>query len=106
MQAQIESVVDDTNNLISEVENHNWDQVDHLLGRRQEKLESFFQHPIKPQQSAAVANMIQYILESDKQMVNQIISERSKAIDGLSAVKDHTKAGNIYQTVARLNEHS
>ena len=104
MQAQIDSVLQQTEEIAQQVRNNNWSLVEQMTVERQNSLETLFSQPIQEQYLHKVARMAQEIMAKDKAFVNHIEQQKHHALTDYQNINEHKRANASYQTVANLHQ--
>ena len=104
MQAQIDSVLQQTEEIAQQVRNSNWSVVEQMTVERQNSLEALFSQPIQDQYLHKIARMAQEIIAKDKAFVNHIEQQKHQALNDYQNINEHKRANASYQTVANLHQ--
>ncbi|MBT8448958.1 MAG: flagellar protein FliT [Gammaproteobacteria bacterium] len=104
MQAQIDSVLQQTEEIAQQVRNNNWPVVEQMTIERQNSLETLFSQPIQEQYVQKIARMAQEIMAKDKAFVNHIEQQKHQALNDYQNMNNHKRANASYQSVANLHQ--
>lgn len=102
MQAQIDSVLQQTDEIAQQVRNNNWSVVESMTAERQLALESLFAQEIDITDAPLLAQMANEIMAKDKAFVNYIEQQKHLALNDFRNFKSHKHANATYQSVANL----
>jgi len=100
---KIADLINQSSDIAKQVRLENWDTVQLLTEQRQRALETFFHSPVSTKNAEEVVKMIRSILQSDKEVVGHIETEKLKTFKTFVNLKNNNKAKQTYQNVASLN---
>ena len=106
MQAQIDAVLQQTEDIAQEVRNNNWAVVEAMTIERQHALENLFANPIDATDAPRIAKMAQEIMAKDKAFVTYIEQQKHEALSDFQHLSTHKRANASYQSVANLQTGS
>ncbi len=100
-QQQWQSILQLSEQLKSEFDQQNWQQMDELNAERQQKLETFFAAPVSTEEAEAIAGQIQQIIHDDKQLMQQARQQQLQLVDEAKTMSSNRQAINAYKTVQK-----
>jgi len=100
-QQQWQAILQLSEQLKTEFENQNWQQMDELNAERQQKLETFFATPVSAEEAEVIAGQIQQIIHDDQQLMQQAREQQLKLVDEAKTMSSNRQAINAYKTVQK-----
>lgn len=100
-QQQWQDILQLSEQLKSEFQQHNWQQMDELNAERQQKLEAFFATPVSAEEAETIAGQIQQIIHDDQQLMQQAREQQLKLVDEAKTMSSNRQAINAYKTVQK-----
>jgi hypothetical protein len=100
-QRQWQSILQLSEQLKSEFDKQNWQQMDDLNAERQKKLEAFFATPVSAEEAEVIAGQIQKIIQDDQQLMQQAREQQLELVDEAKTMSSNRQAINAYKTVQK-----
>ncbi len=100
-QQQWQGILQLSEQLRSEFEKQNWQQMNDLNAERQQKLEAFFVTPVNAEEAETIAGQIQQIIQDDEQLMQQAREQQLKLVDETKTMSSNRQAINAYKTVQK-----
>ena len=100
-QQQWQTILQLSEQLKSEFEQQDWQQMDELNAERQQKLEIFFATPVSAEESETIAEQIQKIIQDDQQLMQQAREQQLKLLGEAKTMSSNRQAINAYKTVQK-----
>lgn len=100
-QQQWQAILQLSEQLRSEFEQQNWQQMDELNAERQQKLEAFFATPVSAAEAETIAGQIQQIIQDDEQLMQQAREQQLQLVGEAKTMSSNRQAINAYKTVQK-----
>lgn len=100
-QQQWQAILQLSEQLKTEFDNENWQQMNELNAERQQKLEAYFATPVSAEEAEAIAGQIQQIIHDDQRLMQQAREQQLKLVDEAKTMSSNRQAINAYKTVQK-----